>query len=50
MNKWDYGQFFSGLFVIVGVGIEVIYQADIGFVFITLGALAWGIFTKLKGH
>ena len=50
MKKWDYGQWISGFAVITGIIIEIIYKADIGFIFITGGALAWGIFTKLKGR
>jgi len=47
---YDWGQIISGLTVSVGVIVEVIYRADIGFVLVTMGGLFWGIMTKLKGE
>lgn len=43
------GQWFSGVCVVIGVAIEIIMRAHLGFVLITLGGLGWGMFTKFKG-
>lgn len=56
MNKntqelWGiWGQYGSGLLVLTGLIIELLYQAHLGFVCITAGGLLWGVFTKLRGH
>lgn len=50
MTKWDIGQVVSGICVIIGVAIEIVMRAHLGFVLITLGGLGWGIFTKFKGR
>jgi len=31
-----------------GIIIEIIYEADVGFLCITSGSVLWGLFTKLK--
>ncbi len=49
-GKWDFGQMLSGVAVIIGIAVEFGFKADIGFVLISGGGLAWGIFTKLKGR
>lgn len=49
-RAWDAGQWVSGFLLIAGIFIELIYQADTGFICISVGGLAWGIFTKLKGR
>lgn len=49
VSKWDVGQWVSGACVVAGVIIEIIMQAHLGFLLITVGGLSWGISTKLKG-
>jgi len=50
-KRWtDLGQIISGVLVVIGIGIEVVMRAHLGFIFITLGGFSWGLFTKLKGH
>jgi len=49
VTKWDIGQWVSGICVIIGVVIEIVMRAHLGFVLITVGGLGWGMFTKFKG-
>lgn len=44
------GQWLAALCVIAGIGIEVLYMAHAGFIFITLGSLIFAIATKIKYH
>ena len=45
-----YGQWLSVLLVTVGIGVEVGYGANIGFVCITAGGVVLAIATKIKYH
>jgi len=42
------GQWLACIFVCAGIGIEVGMGADLGFVLITLGSIAFAISTKLR--
>jgi len=44
------GQWGSGFLLLVGITIELIYGAHIGFIAISTGGLGWGIFTKIRGR
>jgi len=43
------GQYGSMLILIVGIAIEVLARAHVGFVLITIGGLLWGVSTKIRG-
>ena len=43
------GQYTILFSVVVGIAIEFEYQAHVGFILITAGALLWGIMTKIRG-
>jgi hypothetical protein len=42
------GQWFAGVIVGVGIGIEVALQADLGFLAISLGSLVYAAMTKIR--
>lgn len=42
------GQWVAGVLVGIGIGIEIGYGADIGFIAITTGALFYAAFTKIR--
>jgi|GEM_PF-2303500 len=42
------GQWFAGVVVGVGIGIEVALQADLGFLAISLGSLVYAAMTKIR--
>ncbi len=43
------GQYVSLAILVIGIGIEIYYEADIGFVCLTAGGLLWGVMTKIRG-
>lgn len=44
------GQWLACFLVGVGIGIELVCRAHVGFVFITLGSLVLALATKVKYH
>jgi len=44
------GQYGSGCLLLIGIIIELLCHAHLGFIFISTGGLMWGIATKLVGH
>lgn len=42
------GQYVGLVFLSAGCVIEIIYKADIGFIFLTFGSLFFTVFTKIK--
>ena len=32
----------------LGIAIEIRYEADVGFICLTVGSILWGMFTKVK--
>ena len=48
-KQWgDIIQLAGMMMVTIGIGIEFLYQANIGFLLITIGSLAFAIGTKIK--
>ena len=43
------GQYLSMFVLIAGIGIEIHYKADAGFLCLTIGGLLWGVMTKIRG-
>jgi hypothetical protein len=43
------GQYCSMIAVTAGIVVEILMKAHCGFVFITIGGLMWGVFTKIRG-
>lgn len=50
MKQFDWIQLIGMIVVITGVIYEIIYQAPLGFIFITFGSVLFAIGTKLKGR
>ncbi len=49
MRKWAWlGQWFAGLMMACGIGVEVAMHAPIGWIIITTGSLVAFLFTKLR--
>ena len=42
------GQWAALVATSAGIAIEFIYEADVGFLCITIGSVLWGMFTKIK--
>ena len=42
------GQWLALIATSGGIIIEILYEADVGFLCITSGSVLWGLFTKLK--
>lgn len=42
------GQWLGAILTACGIGIELATGAEIGYILITVGALTWGIATKLS--
>lgn len=43
------GQYSSMVIVVAGIVVEIVMRAHLGLIFITIGGLAWGLFTKIRG-
>jgi hypothetical protein len=44
----EIGQWIGMAASVAGLAVEMVYGADLGFVLITAGALAWAVATKVK--
>ena len=44
----EIGQWAAFISCAAGVAIEIRYEADIGFVALTVGSIMWGLMTKIK--
>lgn len=44
------GQYGSMGVLTIGICIELIMAAHVGFIFITIGGLLWGVATKIRGR
>lgn len=36
------------IFLVIGIGVEIYYEADIGFITVTIGSLLYAVGTKFK--
>ncbi len=43
------GQYGSMSLLVVGLAIEIVMEAHVGFIFLTAGSLLWGLSTKVRG-
>lgn len=49
MFRWgEIGQWIGMVASIAGLIVEAVTGADYGYIMLTAGSLAWGIFTKIK--
>ena len=44
------GQYGSMFLLVIGLTVEIICKAHIGFILLTAGGLLWGVSTKIRGR